>query len=404
MLASEFAFFRGAAYVMAADLARCPHTGLVVQLCGDAHLANFGGFAAPDRQLVFSVNDFDETHPGPFEWDMKRLVASLAVAGRELGFGTRQRSSIILAAGRAYREAMREFAGMRAFDLWYVRLDARMLATHFGQNVRGQTRKRFERSVAMAHGKDSLRAFAKLTQIVDGEPRIVHDPPLIVPIEELASEAQADRLDDALAAALGSYRQSLAGDRQFLFSRFRYVHAARKVVGVGSVGTRAWIVLLLGRDRGDPLFLQFKEAEASVLESFVGESEFPHHGQRVVEGQRLMQAASDIMLGWERNQELDGVERDYYVRQLWDQKASAEIEFMDPRTMSTYAEMCAWTLARAHARSGDATAIATYLGGGVAFDRALASFAETYADQNKRDYDALAEAVRAGRIQAHLGL
>jgi uncharacterized protein (DUF2252 family) len=404
MLVSPFTFYRGAAALMAGDLAASPRSGLRAQLCGDAHLSNFGAFAAPDRRLVFSVNDFDESLPGPFEWDVKRLVASFAVAGRDRGFDAKQRHAVNLAAGRSYREAMREFAGMRALDLWYARIDVEDLAKQWAGQATAKQRKRFERNMAKARAKDSVRAFDRLTHLVDGHPRIVSDPPLIVPIEELVSPEQRAELEDALRKLIRSYRRTLAGDRRHLLERFRYMHTARKVVGVGSVGTRAWIVLMLGNDDGDPLFLQCKEAERSVLEPYLGDSEFANHGQRVVEGQRLMQSASDIMLGWLRTPGIDGVERDFYIRQLWDGKGSAIIEAMDPTAMATYAQVCSWTLARAHARSGDAVAIASYLGSGDGFDRAMASFAETYADQNEADYAALRKAVDAGRIAVEMGL
>jgi uncharacterized protein (DUF2252 family) len=403
MLVSPFTFFRGAAYPMAADLAGAPRTGLDVQLCGDAHLSNFGAFAAPDRSLVFSVNDFDETLPGPFEWDVKRLVASFAVAGRDRGFDAKQRRSINTTVARSYREAMKAFAGMGNLDLWYARVQVEDLQRAAQQGSAKQV-KRFERNVAKARSKDSLRAFAKLTEIVDGEPRIASDAPLIVPLEEIVPPAEHHRLDDFVRGVIRSYRRTLTADRRRLLERFRYVHMARKVVGVGSVGTRAWIMLLLGRDASDPLFLQFKEAEASVLEPFLGKSTFNSHGQRVVEGQRLMQAASDIMLGWMRATDLDGQSRHFYIRQLWDAKGSALVETMNPRALTVYAELCGRTLAKAHARSGDPIAIAGYLGAGDSFDRALASFAETYADQNERDYRALQEAVASGRVVAETGL
>ena len=337
MLVSPFTFFRGAAYPMAADLASGPRTGLDVQLCGDAHLSNFGAFAGPDRRLMFSINDFDETLPGPFEWDVKRLVASFAVAGRDRGFDAKQRRSINRAVTRSYREAIRSFAAMSNLDLWYARIDVDQIAGVAAQHATGKQMKRFERNVAKARSKDSLRAFAKLTEIVDGEPRITSDPPLIVPIEELAAGVDTNALEEFIHGAIRSYRRTLTADRRQLLERFRYVHSARKVVGVGSVGTRAWIVLLLGRDERDPLFLQLKEAEASVLEPFLGKSSFNNHGQRVVEGQRLTQAASDIMLGWIRLEGLDGGSRDYYLRQLWDGKGSALVETMDPRAMTLYA-------------------------------------------------------------------
>jgi uncharacterized protein (DUF2252 family) len=404
MLVSPFTFFRGGAYLMAADLSNGPRTGLHAQLCGDAHLSNFGAFMAPDRNLVFSVNDFDETLPGPFEWDVKRLVASFAVAGRDRGFDDKERKTICLTAAKAYRAAMGDLAKMRTLDLWYARFDVEAFADAVRKQASPKAIKRFEQNVAKARTKDSLRAFDKLTELVDGEPRIISDPPLIVPVEEVGAGAEASAIEESMRIVIRSYRRTLSGDRRRLLERFRYVHAARKVVGVGSVGTRAWIVLLLGRDEADPLFLQAKEAESSVLEPFLGRSEFTTSGQRVVEGQRLMQSASDIMLGWLRVTGIDGVERSFYVRQLWDGKASAIIEVMEPQTMAMYAEICGWTLAKAHARSGDAVAIASYLGSSDAFDRSLAAFAEAYADQNERDYQELVGAVRNGRVTAEEGL
>jgi uncharacterized protein (DUF2252 family) len=403
MLVSPFTFFRGAAYLMAADLAESPASGLDVQLCGDAHLSNFGAFAAPDRRLVFGVNDFDETLPGPFEWDVKRLAASFAVAGRDRGFDAKARDSVNVTAARAYRKAMRDYAGMGNLDVWYARIEAEDLARAGRQASRKQV-ERFERNVAKARAKDRLKAFAKLTEVVDGEPRIASDPPLIVPIEDAVPVAEHHRLDEFVRDVVRSYGQTLIPDRRRLLERYRYVHAARKVVGVGSVGTRAWIMLMLGRDGDDPLFLQFKEAQASVLEPFLGPSGFANHGQRVVEGQRLTQATSDILLGWIRITDLHGRPRDFYIRQLWDAKGSAVVEAMNPVAMALYAQFCGRSLAKAHARSGDAIAIGSYLGGGAAFDRALASFAEAYADQNERDYGALRHAVDAGRVRAETGV
>ena len=364
MLVSPFTFFRGAANLMAADLAGSPRTGLQAQLCGDAHLSNFGAFAAPDRRLVFGLNDFDETLPGPFEWDVKRLAASFAVAGRDRRFNRPQREQITLAAVRSYREAMHEFAAMRALDVWYSRLDVEEITTRWATRGTPKEIKRFERNVAKARAKDSMRAFGRLTQMVDGRRRIISDPPLITPIEELLAPAERAGLEDAVRHVIRSYRRTLSNDRRHLLERFHYADAARKVVGVGSVGTRAWILLMLGNDDEDPLFLQLKEAGASVLEPYLGASRFAHPGQRVVEGQRLMQAASDIMLGWFKNHDLDGVERTFYIRQLWDGKGSALVEVMQPNAMTAYAEVCGWALAHAHARSGDAVAIAAYLGSG----------------------------------------
>ncbi len=404
MLVSAFTFFRGAAYLMAADLAAGPRTGLHTQLCGDAHLSNFGGFASPDRRLVFGVNDFDETLPGPFEWDLKRLVASFAVGGRDRGFDADERRRVTLEATRSYREAMGSLASMRTMDLWYSRIDIDAITDTMRRVGSVKQVKRFDKNVSKARSKDSLRAFSRLTHMVAGEPRIVSDPPLIVPIEDVAGDVGAEVIEEFVHGIIRRYRRTLPSDRRHLLERFRYQHAARKVVGVGSVGTRAWIVLLTGSDIADPLFLQVKEAESSVLEPFLGKSKFKSHAQRVVEGQRLMQAASDIMLGWDRITGPDGVDRDFYIRQLWDQKGSALVEFMDPKLMTIYARLCGQALARAHARSGDATAIASYMGSGDSLDRALAEFAETYADQNERDFDALRKAVDGGRLEATPGL
>jgi uncharacterized protein (DUF2252 family) len=404
MLTSAFSFFRGAAYLMAADLADGPRTGLHAQLCGDAHLSNFGIFAAPDRRLVFSINDFDETLPGPFEWDVKRLAASFAVAGRDRGFDDASRSSIVMAAVREYRAAIARFAEMRNIDVWYTRLDVDGIRKRLGAAVSSKQLKRFEAKVADVRTKDSMRALAKLCRTVDGELRIVGNPPLVTPIEDVLPGAEKEHLEDVVRRMVRTYRRTLPHDRRHLLESYRYVHAARKVVGVGSVGTRTWILLMVGRDGSDPLFLQFKEAQTSVLEPFLGKSKYAQHGQRVVEGQRMMQAAADIMLGWERIITIDGEQRDFYIRQLWDAKGSAEIELMDTSGLEAYGRICGWTLARAHARSGDRIAIASYLGGGDAFDRAMASFAETYADQNDRDYRALQEAAASGRVRATAGI
>jgi uncharacterized protein (DUF2252 family) len=399
MAASPFAFYRGAAAVMAADLATTPVSGLRVQTCGDAHLANFGAFAAPDRRLVFDLNDFDETLPGPWEWDVKRLVVSFALAGRDRGFKRAERSTALLAAVRSYREAMREFAGLGDLEVWYERLDVEASLGRIEAADPGAV-KRFERGIAKARAKDSTRAMEKLTEVVDGEIRIVSQPPLIVPIEDLVPAAAAAEVEGSLRDVIASYRSTLPGDRRHLLDGYDFRRLARKVVGVGSVGTRAWVILLTGRDDEDPLFLQAKEAEASVLEPYAGPSRFRNHGRRVVEGQRLMQAAGDIFLGWCVAVGLDGRDRDFYVRQLWDWKRSVEIERLSPAGLEVYAEVCGWTLARAHARSGDRIEIASYLGAGDSFDQAVCEFAESYADQSERDHAALCDAIASGRLEA----
>ena len=404
MLRSPFAFLRGSAAIMAGDLAATPTTGLRVQLCGDAHLANFGGFAAPDRKLVFDLNDFDETLPGPWEWDIKRLAASITVAARDRGLDSPARSDATIAAVREYRLAMRRFAAMRTIDVWYARLEVAEQFERWSRHASASRRKRLETTLAKAQSKDSIRALAKLTRDVDGEPHIVSDPPLVVPLTELVQGVEARRIEAELMRVFERYRATLTDDRRHLLDGYRPVDIARKVVGVGSVGTRAWIVLHLGRDARDPLFLQVKEAEHSVLEAFAGPSHFSTSGQRVVEGQRLMQAAGDIFLGWTRvESELDGRPHDYYVRQLWDQKGSAPFDTMASRDLADYAKICGWTLARAHARSGDRVGIAGYLGRKDNFDKALVEFAETYADQNERDYRELAAAAKAGKVAAESG-
>jgi uncharacterized protein (DUF2252 family) len=398
MAVSPFAFFRGAAAVMAADLATTPSSGLRVQACGDAHLSNFGAFAAPDRRLVFDLNDFDESLPGPWEWDVKRLAASFAIAGRENGFGREERGVAVREAACSYREAMRGFAAEGNLTVWYERLDVEAVMGEI--EAEPKLSKQVRKGVAKAQAKNSVRALEKLTHVVDGELRIRADPPLIVPAEELMAADETRDLEQFLLTVLESYRASLPGDRQHLLDGYRFRHLARKVVGVGSVGTRAWILLLTGADDSDPLFLQAKEAEASVLEPYAGASRFENHGQRVVEGQRLMQAASDIFLGWCPAVGLDGAQRDFYVRQLWDWKRSVEIERLSPHGLELYARICGWTLARGHARSGDRIAIAAYLGGGEAFDTAIAEFSEAYADQSERDHAALVAAIDAGRVAA----
>jgi uncharacterized protein (DUF2252 family) len=397
MLVSPFTFYRGAAAIMAADLGSQPDSGLRVQACGDAHLANFGGFASPERALQFDVNDFDETNPGPFEWDVKRLATSFEIAGRSLSFTDKQKRATVGAVGRSYREAMSQFAAMTNLDVWYAHLDVERVFDQYRSQATPAQVKRFEKNLAKAQSKDNMKAFAKLTELVDGEHRIKSDPPLVMSLHDLFTPDDAEDLRAWLADRLRSYRRSLQPDRRHLLESYRLVDFGRKVVGVGSVGTRCWIALMLGRDNGDPLFLQIKEAEASVLEPYAGRSGFANHGQRVVEGQRLLQTTSDIMLGWIRTEGLDGVERDYYVRQLWDWKFSADIDSMTPATLDLYAQLCGWTLARGHARSGDRIAIAAYLGSGESFDKAIGEFAVTYADQNERDYDTVATALKRAR-------
>jgi uncharacterized protein (DUF2252 family) len=406
MLVSPFTYYRGAALPMASDLATTPVSGLPVQACGDAHLSNFGIFGSAERRLVFDVNDFDETLPGPWEWDVKRLAASLEVAARDNGFAAKQRRDIVLAAVASYRLAMRGFAAMTNLEVWYARTDVEQLRADLDSQMTMRQRKRFDEGVAKARTRDSMRAVAKLTRMVDGRPQIISYPPLLVPATEmLPNEEDRAAFIGQLGSLITQYRRTLETDRRYLLEQFEPCDLARKVVGVGSVGTRCWIMLFLGRDTGDPLFLQVKEAQKSVLSRFVGASKYTNQGQRVVAGQRLMQAVSDIFLGWQRTQAgLDGQTRDFYVRQLRDWKFSLDIATMVPAGMRAYGEVCGWTLARAHARSGDRIAIGAYLGTSDVFDRAIADFASAYADQNERDYEALADAAKSGRITAEHGL
>jgi uncharacterized protein (DUF2252 family) len=405
MLVSPFTFYRGAAMIMAHDLAGTPRSGLTVQCCGDAHLSNFGVFASPERRLVFDVNDFDETLPGPWEWDVKRLAASMLIAARDNGYRAKEQERIVLDTVARYRTAMAEFAGMKNLDVWYSHLDIESVIEELAPTVKRKLVKRAEKNIAKARTKDSMTAFSKLTHSANGHVQIVDQSPLIVPLAQLLSGSRRGKMFEDLRQLLGGYRDTLEFDRRVLLEQFELADFARKVVGVGSVGTRAWIALMLGRDGQDPLFLQIKEAEASVLEEFVGSSEFANHGERVVVGQRLMQATSDIFLGWLHiDSGLDGKPRDFYGRQLKDWKGSVEIEQLVPKAMATYGELCGWTLARAHARSGDRIAIAAYLGSGSSFEKAILEFSNAYAEQNERDYQQLAAAVVSERITAETGL
>ena len=400
MLVSPFTFYRGAALPMAADLAAGPAAGFRVQLCGDAHLSNFGVFGSPERRLVFDVNDFDETLPGPFEWDVKRLVASLVAAGRDNGFAAADARRVAVAAAARYRKAMREFAAAPTLAVWYSHMDVEEAIARFKVRLKKGVVRRTESMAAKVRTRDSMQAVAKLTKVVDGQREIVSDPPLIVPVEELAADASYDML----RSLVSDYRRTLPPDRQHLLGRFRLTRVARKVVGVGSVGTQAWILLMEAEDDLDPLLLQAKQAERSVLAAYAGESQYDNQGERVVSGQRLMQAASDIFLGWQRTT-VSGLGRtDYYLRQLRDWKYSAPIERMGPGEMADYGELCGWTLARAHARTGDRFAIAAYLGGSGKFEQAVADFGVSYADQTERDHAALAAAAASGLVEARTGV
>jgi hypothetical protein len=435
MMVSPFTFYRGAAKIMSADLEHTPRAGLAVQLCGDAHLSNFGGFASPERQLLFDLNDFDETLPGPFEYDVARMAASFVIAGRNNGFGKAEAREAALVAVARYRTAMAEFAELPTLDIWYSHLSEETLKAAIQQLVAGSETKApggakpkkkgtdkakaakkkerdgewaarqkiAEKGLAKARTRDSLQALSKLGETVDGRYRIVSQPPIVVPLRDLAGVYgfSIDEADHLVREQFRAYRATLRDDQRQLLERFQIVDVARKVVGVGSVGTRAFIVLLQGRDGGDPLFLQVKEATASVLEDHLPKSRYKQHGERVVHGQRMMQAASDIFLGWTRGVQAD---RYFYWRQLRDMKASAIVEGMGPDVLGFYAGWCGWTLARAHARSGDPIAITAYLGENDDFDRALADFSERYAAQNERDYEAFVGAIRDGRLEAVEGV
>ena len=425
MMVSPFTFYRGAAKIMAADLKDTPVAGLDAQLCGDAHLSNFGVFASPERRLMFDLNDFDETLPGPFEYDVKRMAASFTIAARNNGFSKADARAATQASVTAYREAMADFAQMGTMDIWYAHLDEDELMASIRSTVaetkkeakgakKGKkdgkeqklaklAQKRAEKNAAKAHTRDSLQALSKLCEVADGQYRIVSAPPVIVPARDLAATygMSPDEVVPAIHDQFRAYRATLQDDRRHLLERFEFVDAARKVVGVGSVGTRAFIVLLQGRDAQDPLFLQIKEATASVLEEHLGKSRYEQHGERVVQGQRMMQAASDIYLGWTKGVD---VNRHFYWRQLRDMKGSVLVELMTPLGLTFYARTCGWTLARAHARSGDPVAIAEYLGGSDAFDRSITEFCQRYADQNERDYQEFVTAVRSGRLEAVEGV
>ncbi len=413
MMVSPFTFYRGAAKIMAADLKATPRAGLTVQLCGDAHLSNFGAFASPERTLLFGLNDFDETLPGPFEYDVKRLSTSFTIAGRNNGFTKPDIHAITLASVRAYREAMAEFAKMDTMDVWYAHLTEQDLMAgfrKFSRSAAGKRKKEAKKGektaravAAKARTHDSLQALSKLAEMVDGRYRIISQPPIVIPVRDLPETAEfsPERLQQVIQERFRAYRATLQDDRRHLLERFEIIDVARKVVGVGSVGTRAFIALLQGRDQRDPLFLQVKEATASVLEDHLPKSRFKQPGERVVQGQRLMQAASDIFLGWTKGVDEN---RHFYWRQLRDMKGSVDVESVLPTNLGFLAGVCGWTLARAHARSGDAIAIAAYLGSNGDFDRSIVDFSERYADQNDRDYEAFVREVRSGRLEAIEGM
>jgi len=388
MAESPFAFYRGAAAVMAADLAGSPDMGTTVQLCGDAHLANFGTFASPERRQVFDVNDFDETLPGPWEWDLKRLAVSMALAARDNGYGPKDFVTARHAVA-AYRSAMARFAAQGAMSVWYEQLSLDSLKEALPSKA---DRKRIDRGAARARRRNSEKALGKLTETVDGRLRILSQPPLLVPLRDMAGDTEPDALRAGIEESFIRYADTLLPDRHELLTRFELIDMALKVVGVGSVGTRCLVVLLRGRDHGEPLFLQIKEATASVLEAHLPASGYENSGQRVVTGQRLMQASTDVFLGWSQSQQ----GHQYYWRQFHDMKGSADVAAMNPDQLMRYGDLCGWTLAHAHARSGDAVAISAYLGKGRAMDKAVARFAVAYANQCEQDYAVYRDAVRDG--------
>jgi uncharacterized protein (DUF2252 family) len=405
MAVSPFAFYRGAAALMAHDLVGTPVSGIDAQICGDAHLSNFGFFGSPERRLVFDINDFDETLRGPWEWDVKRLVTSLEVAGRDAGFPDRDRQRILRAATREYQRAMRAFAAMPTLEVWYAHTDVEAILQRYESEMAPVRRRRLDKGLAKARTRDNLGALRRFATEGEGGLRLLADPPIVVPVRDLFPDVAARTdLEQGIYDMLRGYRASLAPERRALYDQYRHVDVARKVVGVGSVGTRSYMILMLGRDADDPLFLQAKEAGASVLEPFLGAAEQTNHGERVVVGQRLMQSVGDILLGWQRVSGIDGQERDFYVRQLRDWKGSVEVEQMVPAGMRVYAEVCGWTLARAHARTGDRIAIAAYLGSSQTFSDAVADFACGYADRNERDHATLLQAIASGRVRAELGV
>ncbi len=405
MLTSPFAFYRGAALIMASDLATTPNSGLSVQACGDAHLANFGVFASPERSLVFDINDFDETHPGPWEWDLKRLLVSAEIAGQSNSFSEVDRREIVLAGAQEYRFAITEFSQMRQLDIWYSKLDVESLLKNLKKNIKSGEVRAEHLDINKAMNRTSLQALRKFTEIVNGQRRFVSAPPLVAPVRDLTHENLALDFDDFknIEAAVAEYSQTLSHDRRHLLNQFTFIDLARKVVGVGSVGTRAWMALFEGRDQTDPLFLQVKEAQTSVLEAFTSPTQYANSGERVVAGQRLMQSTSDIFLGWNRVTTTEGTSRDYYIRQLRDWKGSVTVDLMNPTELKLYVRTCAWTLAKAHARTGDSIAISAYLGQGRTFDQAIVEFANEYAQQNLKDFQALEAAVASGRVVAQAG-
>lgn len=403
MLISPFSYFRGAALPMAADLASTPVSAIDVQLCGDAHMSNFGVFGSPERHLIFDVNDFDETAPGPWEWDVKRLAASLEIAGRENGYSRKARAQVVRNAVRSYRETVRELASVPMMSVWYAHLNVEEILPRFSALLDPKKTPNVWKAITKARAHDSHQAFDKLCFEQDGETKIIHDPPLIVPIEHFIEASDPAVAALALNQIMRAYNDTLEPELRHLLAQHEYAHMARKVVGVGSVGTDVWIALFVSLEDESPLFLQVKEAQPSVLERFTAESTFSNQGERVVRGQRLMQAASDIFLGW-LTFARDGRERDYYFRQLRDWKGSVDVDGMTPAGMDVWGRMCGWTLARAHARTGDRIAIASYLGKSERFDVAVTEFAASYASQNERDYNALVAAVASGRVVANIGI
>lgn len=398
MADSPFTFYRGAAKLMALDLVNTPSTGVQAQICGDAHLSNFGFYGSPDRALVFDVNDFDETLPGPWEWDVKRLAASFAIAARNNEFDEADARESAVAATTAYREAMRQLAGMGYLDVWYSRIDDKDILEAFEDDLTKKGRKESKKAIRKIRKRDSRHVLGKLAEQTEDGYQIISQPPLIIPLRDLGHVAGVETLQSDLSAAVADYLESVPDHLGVLLNRYRFVDFAVKVVGVGSVGTRCFIALFSGHDFDDPFFLQLKQATRSVLEDHLPESQYSNSGRRVVEGQRLMQAASDSFLGWIEHRSSG---HHYYARQLKDMKGSPEVEDMNLDKLDHFARLCGWTLARAHARSADTQSIAGYLGKSDRFDQAMGDFAVRYADQNLADYQEFKSAIENNEIPAH---
>ena len=398
MAVSPFTFYRGAAAIMANDLARTPVTGIPVQCIGDAHIGNFGIFYSPSKRLMFDVNDFDETTIGPWEWDIKRLAVSVEIAGRTLGLKESQCRQAVHRCVRHYRESIRDFASRGFLDTWYTHIDLEDRLDELEKSTKARPSRTLHGAISKAKAKDSRKAADRLTYVDNGRLRFRSDPPELVQINDLPGYDDVDALRGRLDMLLDTYRDSLYADRRHVLDQYHFEDIARKVVGVGSVGTRCWVGAFVGRDLSDPLILQMKEAVASVLAPYVGNAPYPTHGERVVQGQKLVQSTADILLGWAQFIASDGRPRDYYVRQLWNGKGSINLDTLHADSLSNLGALCAWCLAHAHARSGDSVAIGAYLGQGEEFDDALVAFSAAYADQNEDDFALFTRLIKSGEL------